>query len=186
MPDDVAKPAQQSGGGGQPPKRPQRKPLFDGSNLMGAALWLFSALLTSIALMLVFINIPAPCLGERGQFVGCFREIATSVEGISVLSGALFIQMLISLMVNRLRSPIIVRVGNVLEWLINFIGLYWLVCIQIGAAPGVYAIISPLVQNFTVPTLLWFTALIIGSIGLDIIVTNSFNAPPAQSGVQRR
>lgn len=169
------------GGGNQPPKRARGKSIFDGTNIAGAFLWLSSALLTAIVFMLVFISVP--CAGSRGEVLGtCLTGVLTSQAGIYTLIGAVLVQFLVSIMIHRLRTPAWVRIGNAIEWLINFIGFFWLICVELGVAPGVYAQVITFVKNLTVPTIIWWLVLIALSVGLDMLTNNLFNAPPSGGG----
>lgn len=184
---------QPKGGGGNAPRsRGSRKGLLDLTNVLGAILWLFSALLTAIFVMLVFIKLPSDCLGDRGQLAGrCIVPVITATNGLWVILGAVLVQFIISAMIWRLRNPSITRIGNLLEWVINFVGFFWLICIQVNveSASGVYAQVTTFIKNFTVPTIGWWLVLITLSVGLDILTHNLFSAPPTgvpPSGVQRR
>lgn len=168
-----------------------RKPLLDSTNLLGAAVWSMSTVITTIALMLVFVKLPASCMGDRGQLLGsCAIQLFTSIEGIVVGIAAVFMQLLGSAFIWRIPNPVIKRLGYCVEWLINFVGLYWLFCVQFDIEwfRPVYIQLSTVIKTMTIGALLAWTFLIAMSIGWPIVEKALFNAPRSgpPGGVQRR
>jgi hypothetical protein len=172
------------GGGG----RPSRKPLLHRTNLIALFLWLLSAFLTSIVGMLVFIQLPASCLGQRGELLGpCVVPLITSSQGLTVFLGATVVQFIISSIIAHISSRIMLRIGNAIEALINFIGLFWLFCIQLDMkyAQGMREQVLTLIRNFTVGTLILWIILCSLSIGWNVLI-RYFHEAPATGGTSAR
>jgi len=175
------------GGGGDSQRRPQSRAQGpSGMLIYGAIFWVLSALLTAIVLMLIFMKIPPACLGERGQIVACLPQIVSSTEGMIVLVAALIVQGGLSIAIFQFRHNVTAaRIGAVIESIINFVGIYWLFCVQFGAAPGVYETVSTFIRTLTAATLGWWVFLIALSIAWDW-VTNAFFAGRKASAQQQR
>lgn len=175
------------GGGGssnQPRKPSGRKGMFDLTNLLGSLSWLASALLTCIAIMVAFLNIPSACLGERGQLAGCVPQIVTSTEGSTVIIGGILVQLLFSAVLFRLRhNTVIHRIGSIIEWVVNGVGIYWLFCVQLGVAPGIYETVSTFTRTIGQRgTFLWWVAFIGLAVGWDLLTDALFKAPAVSGG----
>lgn len=181
--------SQAKNAGSNSPQRAVRKPLLDGTNLLGTALWIMGTVITSIALMLAFVKLPANCLGVRGELVNgeCASQLINSQQGITVLLVSVFLQLLISAMVWRIRNVIFARIGHTTETLINFVGLYWLFCIQLGVFGSVYIQISTILKTFSVETILGYVFLISLSVGWPFLEKYCFDAPVSgpPAGVRR-
>lgn len=196
MPEETNKGGGDNRGGGnqssnqQKAPRAPRKSVFDITNILGALLWLLSAVITAIPLMLIFLRVPQQCLGPRGQFVSmqCAWQVTTSIEGLIVFGTSVILQLIFSAMVWRIKTPITLWLGRFNEWVLNFVGLYWLLCIQIGAAVPVYTEVSTFLRTFGIEALLWWLLLIVSSVGWPFLEKFLFTAPPIASpqGVQRR
>lgn len=165
-------------------QRRYRKSKLDATNLMGAFFWITSAFLTSIVLMVTFLPIPATCLGDRGQLTGCTWQIISSNEGITIIVLGILLQAAFSTILFRLRHDVIIhRTGSWIERAINAVGIYWLLCVQLGAGRGVYETVTTFTRTLSQGgTFLWWIGIIAASIGWDLITDAMFKAPGTTSG----
>lgn len=178
------------GGGGAP--RPVRKPWNDSTNIIGFLVWLMSSIVTSIALMLMFVGLPSECTGDRGQIISwaCAAYIVRLPPMWFVFGTAVIMQFLLSALIWRVQNMLIRRIGYGIEAFVNMIGLYWLFCIQGGLWSGVYVAVSALLAN-PVSALIGTTVIVGLSLGWPYLEKALFNAPrtggaAAPGGAQRR
>lgn len=144
--DEQPRSSNQQGGGQQKSQqqggRPSaRKGLFDATNVAGYVLWLVTAVMGSMVAVNIFVPVSPVCRDVDLMINSvCLKsEVLPSAYTLPVLIVSLVAQILITVMSRRVHDLAWKKGTTVLEVLINFIGFYWLACVQLGYMEGLRA-----------------------------------------------
>jgi hypothetical protein len=172
------------GGGNNAQRRSTKKPLLDSSNIAGAFVWMISALLTCVAAANTLIAVPAGCRAEDLMILPVCQGQVVGLASVWYFIGALIFQLIISIAIRNVPDLAVQRISNYVNWLINFFGLYWLVCVKLELLPGLRDVVKSIVKMNT-GTLLGTSIIILLSIGLEWYANKLFNKSASGQGQRR-
>ncbi len=158
MPDDSERKEGQ-GSGGQNPPRPQQGPprgkqkksLFDITNVVGVVFWLVTAIMGCAVAVNILVPVPSVCRAADLMIEPvCFRsQVLISTYFVPVFVFALVVQILITIMSRRVHDKQFQKGVLAVELFINFVGYYWLICVQLGYVESLRTAGKTLVPIFT-------------------------------------
>lgn len=170
---------------GGPPKKVPRTKLQVGS---AGLLYLVSLIITAVAAANIFIPVPPTCRDQDFMILtACQGLVASSSAGPAVFVGAVLVQILLSAVFSIVKDPRWQKWTYIIEvYIINLLGIYWLVCVKLEYLPGLRDIGRAVGKAMTVGTILGIAAVVFVAIMLHAGPKKLWDATPQQQGGPRR
>lgn len=134
-----------------PARSKQKKSILDITNIVGAFVWLITAIMGNMVATNIFVPVPPTCRAADLMIEpSCVRsQVFTSTYFLPVFVLAFVVQIIITIMSRRVHNRNMQRGIFYTELFINLVGFYWIVCVQLGYAGKVRTAGKTLVPIFT-------------------------------------